>query len=117
MNPLAALSLLFFQYLDNTPPTRIPVRHPAAWRRRIGARRARGWQQPAAPWLVGPSRCEKECRSVAGKTLRHRITGQVRSLVFAEHGVEFAQDGPRPRFIRRSFVAAAKWLRNAEVVA
>jgi hypothetical protein len=57
------------------------------------------------------------CRALAGKTLRHRITGQVRSLVIAEHGVEFAQDGRMPRFIPRSFRAAAKWLRNAEVVA
>jgi hypothetical protein len=62
--------------------------------------------------------CETQCRRMAGKTLRHRITGQVRSVALWVGGVEFAQDCPGgPRWMSRSFRSAAKWLRNAEVVA
>lgn len=109
MNPVAALALLFFRHLQCTPPPRMPVHNPASWRRRMGARRARGFRRPAAPWLFGPSRCEKECRAASGKTMRHRISGQVRSVVVWDHCVQFAQDSRGcPRLFDRSFRSAAK---------
>ena len=110
MNALAALAGLFFQHLVHTPPRLLPQVDPRAWRRRFGARRARGA-------LVPTARAEKLCGSFAGKTVRHRLTGQVRSLAVSDVGVGFAQDGHMPRFFHRSFRSAAKWLRHAEVVA
>lgn len=110
MNPITALATVFFAHLENTPPLRMP-RSFLGFRYRVGARRAGG---PLAP------KCDAvaDCRRYAGKTMRHRFTGQVREAVVTDDGVEFAQDhGRMPRFMRRSFMAARKWLRNAEVVA
>lgn len=61
------------------------------------------------------------CRALRGKTLRHRFTGQVRTVTIwgdNDKPVQFCQDRTwMPRSMFRTFRSAAKWLRNAEVIA
>lgn len=112
---LAALAALFADYGTNTPPPSLAVSHGDArrWRPGFGARHARG------PLPASRRDPLVECQRFAGKTMRHRFTGQVRTVALWPHCVQFAQDSEHgfPRLFDREPRKALQWLWNAEAVA